>query len=331
METVSIGLIGCGPMGRDLAKQAITIDGVRLAAVADVDATKAEEVRKEVGAGEVVSVEDTLKRDDIDAVIVATPGWTHADLVVDAFAAGKHVFVEKPMALANDDCTRMIQAGRDAGRKLMVGQVLRYYTPFVHIGEMVRSGRLGEIASVRITRTGFGWGGWIRPWRTKASQCGGVLFEFSVHEMDFMMHVAGDVAAVHAFANHTVVKEVDYPDAVMVNLHFASGAIGQVSAGIADRVGTYNGEIVGTEGAVHFNSKKSEIIERIGDAEPAVTPYAQLAEREQPVRREVREFVEAIMKDAAVTIPGEDGCRVVRVANAAVASAAKGEVVPLKR
>ena len=331
MDTIGIAVIGCGPMGQSLAVQAATIEDVNVVALADVDQAKAEEVRAELGTGAVVPPEKVLEMDEVDAVVVATPGWTHSDIVVEAFSAGKHVFVEKPMALANEDCVRMIEAGKSAGKKLMVGQVLRYYTPFVHIGEMRKAGKLGEISAVRITRTGFGWGGWLRPWRTKASQCGGVLFEFSVHEMDFMMSLVGDAAVVHAFANHTVIKEVDYPDMIGVNIQFASGAIGQMNAGIADRVGTYNGEIIGTEGTVHFNSRKSEIITRFGNDEPETIPYADLADREQPVRRELREFVEAVVNDTPVTIPGEEGYRVVRVANAAVASSARGEVIPLVR
>jgi predicted dehydrogenase len=330
MSKVGIAIIGCGPMGRDLADAAAAIESAQIVAVVDTDKKLAEELAQKHECDALIDTQKVLTSGDVDAVVIATPGFTHADITIAAFAAGKHVFVEKPMALLDGDCQRMIAAGEQAGKKLMVGQVLRYIVPFVHIRSLLDEGKLGDMVSVRITRSGFGWGSWVRPWRTKAAQAGGVLFEFSVHEIDFMMHLAGDVAGVFANASHRVIEEVDYPDTWMLNLQFANGAIGQLSAGIADRVGIYHGEIVGTKGSVHFNSSDAQIITAFDGEEKTTIPYSDIS-TEKPVEREVREFVEAVRDDTTVTIPGEHGARVVRVANAAIASYARGEVVPVAR
>jgi predicted dehydrogenase len=330
MSKVGIAIIGCGPMGRDLAEAAATIDSARISAVVDTDTKLVSELAQKHGCDALTSTGEVFARDDVDAVIIATPGFTHADITIAAFAAGKHVFVEKPMALLDGDCQRMIAAAEQAEKKLMVGQVLRYIVPFVHIRSLLDEGKFGDLVSLRITRSGFGWGSWVRPWRTKAAQAGGVLFEFSVHEIDFMMHLAGDVAGVFANASHRVIKEVDYPDTWMLNLQFTNGAIGQLSAGIADRVGTYHGEIVGTKGAVHFNSSDAQIVTALDGEEKATIAYSDI-DTEKAVEREVREFVEAVRDDTAVTIPGQHGARVVRVANAAIASYARGETVAVAR
>ena len=328
MEEVRFGVVGCGPMGTDLARNAAELPGVSIAAAVDVDPEAARVLVEECGGEAMAAVGPLLERGDVDAVIVATPGFTHADLVVSALAAGKHVFCEKPMALIPADCERMIDAGKAAGKKLMIGQVLRYIHVFAYTGELVRQGRLGDVSSIRITRTSAGWGGAMRPWRNYKIKSGGVLFEVSVHELDFMMHVAGGIEAVHAFANHTAVKEIDYPDTLMLNLRFAGGAIGQLTAGLADRIGRYSGEIAGTEGAVHFDAHLGEIRVKLGSEEMKTVTFDEL-ELEHPVRREMREFVEAVRSDAAVTIPGEDGLRVVRVADAAYRSIAEGRVIAI--
>jgi len=328
MKELGLAILGCGPMGSDLARQIDQIPGAQLAAVVDIDVAKAQALADELGVEALSDANQALARKDIDAVIIATPGSTHAEWTIRAFDAGKHVFVEKPMALQAADCERMIQAARTAARKLMVGQVLRYYHVFAYAGELFRQGRLGEPSSIRITRTTFGWGGWMRPWRASVEQCGGVLFEVSIHELDFMLHLFGEATEVHSFANHTVIGELDYPDTVVVNLRFASGAIAQLTAGLADRIGSYAGEIVGTEGSVHFNARRGEILVRIGAEELRTINFGDL-ELEHPVRREVREFIDAVRDDRPVTIPGEEGLRVVRVACAAVQSAGTGKIVRL--
>lgn len=325
---VRVAVAGCGPMGADLARQVVQVDAGKLVAVVDIDESKARSLGEELGVLAMTGGREILARDDVDAVFVATPGWTHTEWVTASFEAGKHVFVEKPMALVPEDCEEMIRAARAAGKKLMVGQVLRYIHVFAFTDDLVRKGRLGEVVSIRITRTSFGWGHNARPWRTTAKQCGGLLFEVSIHELDFMLHILGEPAAVHSFANHKVITDVDFPDTLVVNLQFTSGAVAQLSAGLADRIGRYAGEIVGTDGAVHFDARRGEIITKLGNGEPTTIAFNDLG-LENPVRREVREFLEAVRDDTPVSIPGEEGLRVIRVATAAVESAATGRVVTL--
>ncbi len=329
MDELRFALVGSGPMGADLARSAVGLDGVGMAVAADVDPDAARKLADELGADATADPYVAMRRADVDAVIVATPGSTHADLVVAAFGAGKHVFCEKPMALDPADCRRMIEAGQNAGRKLMIGQVLRYIHVFSYTGDLMQKGALGDVACIRITRTCGGWGGAGRAWRNVMAKSGGVLFEFSVHELDFMMHVAGDVEAVHAFANHTSVEDVDYPDSLVLNLRFASGAIGQLTAGLADRIGCYSGEILGTDGAVHFDAQRGEIRSQSGSDDVATIAFDDL-NLENPVGREIREFFDSVRTDSPVTIPGEDGMRVVAVADAAYRSLSEGRIVSLK-
>lgn len=327
-SSVGFGLIGCGTMGASLVESLVEIDGVKLAGVMDSDPKQAASIADKYGGVATTNLDEMLARPDIDAVIIASPGFLHREHAERSFAAGKHVFCEKPMALNPADCEAMIRARDASGKKLMIGQVLRYIGVFNYTREFQAAGKLGDVVSLRITRSSGGWGGWWRSWRSKEELSGGVLFEFSVHEMDFMMDIAGDAASVYAVSKGTQTDKVDYETMYMLTTRFESGAIGQLSAGIADPIGKYCGEFVGTKGAVHFDASRGELVSKTGD-EDAQTIRLDSLDYEKPVRREIREFVDAIRNDTDVTIPGEEGLRVIRVADAARTSAKTGKTIEL--
>ncbi len=327
MNKVRCAVIGCGSMAGSLVQHIPDMSNATLVAGYDPDPNQSRALTEKYGGEPIDDLGTLLARDDIDAVIVATPGFAHTEAVERAFAAGKHVFVEKPMALTPDECDRMIRARDATGKKLMVGQVLRYIGVFNYTRELLAAGKLGDIIAVRITRTSSGWGGAGRSWRNREDLSGGVLFEFSVHELDFMMSLVGDAKTVYAISHTTKNAEWDYPDLYMLNIGFRSGAMGQLTAGIADPVGHYGGEIIGTKGAVHFDARKGSVVARIDGEDAKTLSYADIEPIEAPVRREVREFIEAVLDDTPVTIPGEEGRRVVRLAHAAKESAREGRIV----
>jgi UDP-N-acetylglucosamine 3-dehydrogenase len=327
-KVLGCGLVGCGSMGESLVSHLPGLPNARLVAVTDENAAQAQGVVDRIGGDVASSLNDLLSRDDIQAVFIATPGFSHADITEKAFAAGKHVFSEKPMALNPADCECMISARDATGRKLMVGQVLRYIGVFEYTRRLQMDGRLGEIGTLRITRTANGWGSASRPWRDSERICGGLLCEFGVHELDFMMTLAGEAKSVHAVSRKIRDGGYDYHDMYQINILFHSGATGQLTAGIADPIGIYNGEIVGSDGAVHFDMSLGQIKSRVGDADVIVMDPSEF-DYENPVRREVREFVEAVLDDTPVTIPGEDGLRVIRLVDAARCSALEGRVIEL--
>ena len=145
-------------MGTSHATQMAKLSELRLIASCDVDQAKARATADAAaqagnhGVRVYFEVAALLADGDVPAVIVATPNFTHKRIVLDALAAGKHVFCEKPMALTVADCDEMISAARSAGRKLMVGQVLRLITVFAEVRRLVKEGAIGEPRAVRILR-----------------------------------------------------------------------------------------------------------------------------------------------------------------------------------
>ncbi len=333
MDDLLIGLIGGGNMGKALAGGVAAADDACIAAVADPGEGVAEATAEEI-EGDVTpytSVGEMLEREDIRAVIVAVPNYLHAEMTRRAAEARKHVFCEKPMALNVADARAMIDTCESAGVKLMIGQVLRYNPPHVWVLDLIGSGELGEPFGMQVSRIGGGWGGTYRsPWRLEKETCGGPLFEISAHEIDLMRQVLGEACTVYASMDNYVTPEVDYEDFAHLIINFQGGGRGALLAGHAAKMGAYDGKIFLTGGTIMFSHQQREIRWVIEGEEPRTTGYDEAAEGYEPgVQREIREFVEAVLDDDPITIPGIEGLRNTEIAQAAGISAASNRVVEL--
>ena len=147
------GLIGCGMWGRNLARNLSQLGA--LASVADRDAENAAAFADEFG-GKADSIDAVLEQHDLDGIIIATPAFTHADLACRALAAGRHVYVEKPLAMSLDEANRIAAAARDARRVVMVGHLIRYHQAFIALQQEIASGRIGKVQHVMANRLAMG-------------------------------------------------------------------------------------------------------------------------------------------------------------------------------
>jgi len=331
MERLGVGLIGCGSMGRSLGRQLAHVESARLVGITDVSPEALKQASEELGAPPVSTAEALLASPEVQAVVIAAPPFEHRALTEAAAARGKHVFVEKPMAPNTRDCDAMSAAVERAGVTLMVGQVLRYYPTWWQILELVRAGEIGKPLAVAITRISSGWGGWSVPWRNSLDLSGGLLMEVNAHEIDFMCQVCGEVTRVYAEADRYCDDPADYPNLYFVSLRFAGGAVGLLHSSQLAAVADLSGKVQGSEGTIVYTngfSPSGEIryarregeVQRIGVSEIQV---------EQPVRKELRLFVETILTGAPSPIPAADGRRNVAIAEAAYESARTGEAVLL--
>ena len=326
MNEVGVGLIGCGSMGSGLARACAVLQDARIVAVCDLVKEHADKLGAELGAVSLDSCDAFLQMPEVDTVIVASPNFLHEEHVVAAASAGKHVFCEKPMAFSVASCDRMIATARSHNVKLMIGQVLRYLPVFAKIKELV-SHTLGQPFSLQITRIGGAWGV-SSSWRSRKDQCGGILYEVSVHELDFMRYVAGDVDQVAAYAGQFVLPNADYEDAIQVLMHFRNGGHGALLASRAASMGTYDGKLLCANGNLCFNHSKGEVRYRLFDGEEVVLGPQDM-QTEPAVQREVRYFIESILKDTVPPIPGEEGLKVIQIVEAAYLSAQEGRMIDI--
>jgi predicted dehydrogenase len=142
---------------------------------------------------------DFLTDPTIDVVDLCLPTYLHADAAIAALEAGKHVLVEKPMALHAADCQRMIDAAEASGKLLMVGQVLRFWGEYLPLMEAVRTGSLGKLRTLELRRqcAAPAWGGWLRD----SLKSGGGVFDLLIHDVDLCVAMLGVPEAYSAMGD----------------------------------------------------------------------------------------------------------------------------------
>jgi predicted dehydrogenase len=326
---MQVGLIGCGGMGMSLARGLNGTGLARIAAVADLDAERVRQSAEELGAAAFQDHQAMLASAPVEAVLVASPPFLHRPHVEDALAAGRHVFVEKPLAVTLDECDAMLRAAENAGRTLMVGQVLRYYPTWRHILERVRAGAIGRPFGAQVTRVGGGWSGSGVAWRLEQAKCGGMLMEVNAHEIDFLCEVLGEPRRVYAAMGRFLETPADYANLAYVSVHFEGGGLGMRHASQVAALGDLSGRVEGEAGSILYQdgfSGSGRITEALHEGEPTVTRVGDLS-YEPPVQAELRGFVEAIQAGTPPPVTGAEGRRAVAVAVAAYRSAQEGRVV----
>ncbi len=231
-----VGIIGAGLIGRFHARgiHGLIRGGLvdaRYVAVCDRVEERAREFAGLAGLDWwTTDAARLIESPEIDTVYVCTPTGEHKELVLQAAAAGKHVFCEKPLARTLDDAREMFQAVREAGVRHQVGLILRHSPIFTVLKELMSDPKLGRLMGVLFRDDQFFpiQGHYGSTWRGDiAITGGGTLIEHSIHDLDLLTWLAGDVEALGAqtrnFAGHEGVE-----DLAAVSLRFAGGATGQL-------------------------------------------------------------------------------------------------------
>ena len=191
-KKIKVGVIALGAIGRIHTDAYRDVDGVELTALADTDDTLLTTQGKRLDVDSCFTDYRELLKTDVDAVSVCTPNASHRDVAVASLQAGKHVLLEKPMALNAMQAADICNAARKAGKVVQIGMVRRQDTPPQILREYVEKGLLGEIYHIRailVRRRGIpGLGGWFT---TKAQSGGGPMIDLGVHWFDLAMWVSG--------------------------------------------------------------------------------------------------------------------------------------------
>ena len=194
---ISLAILGAGFMGRAHAANYQTLgDRVRVKTVASRGAGRAAAVAETVGAEPSTDLEAAVSDPEVDAVDICLPTPLHREWAERALAAGKHVFLEKPLALTADDADAIVSAGTEAGRVLMIGLVLRFWPEYVELERRISAGGLGRPRAVSTYRLSppIDWNDWM----VDAAQSGGVAVDMLVHDFDQMNWLLGRPRRVFA-------------------------------------------------------------------------------------------------------------------------------------
>jgi len=254
MTELKFALLGCGRISRKHIDAIANAADAKLVAVCDIDHARATAVAKKLGVPDFTDLDEMMKAvPDIDVVNILTPTGYHAKHAVRIASYGKHVVVEKPMALRLEDADEMILACDRAGVRLFVVKQNRYNAPVQRLRRALTAGRFGKLVmgTVRVR--------WCRrqeyydqdAWRGTWELDGGVLANQASHHIDLLMWMLGDVQSVYA-KTATRLVNVETEDTAAVVVQFTNGALGIIEATTATRPTDLEGSlsILGEHGAV---------------------------------------------------------------------------------
>ncbi len=199
MESMGIGVIGCGSMGRAVVNGVIQCDErLKVVALHDPDERSIRAAQQMVGGSPVVcsSYEDLVSLPEVDWVMIASWNCHHSEQTVAAFEAGKHVFCQKPLALSLEECLAMKRAWEKSGKLFNLGFNLRYSPHYRKLKQLVSEGRIGRILSMEFNETlDFNHGGYIMgDWRRLRKNAGTHLLEKCSHDIDLANWIIGSRA-----------------------------------------------------------------------------------------------------------------------------------------
>jgi UDP-2-acetamido-3-amino-2,3-dideoxy-glucuronate N-acetyltransferase len=314
---IRVAVVGAGYWGKNLVRNFHQLDA--LAAVCDGSPAVLEQVQKDYpGQAVTDDFQKILKDRAIQAVVLATPAATHARLAEQALRAGKHVFVEKPLALTYGDGEKLVRLAGETGRTLFVGHILQYHPAVVRLREMVRRGRVGRLRYIYSRRLSLG----------KIRREENILWSFAPHDISVILGLTGeDPSFVDSVGSNFLHARI--ADVTMTNLRFPSGVGAHIFVSWLNPFKEQRLVVVGDQGMLVFD-----------DAQPVESKLVHYAHSirwqdnlpipekgegspvdlkdlwEEPLRAECRAFLEAVRTGARPVTDGEEGLRVLRILEA---------------
>lgn len=308
-------------------------EDVDLAVLSDLDLAKARTIAGRIGVAEALALDDVLRRDDVDAVVLCTPNGEHEHMAVAALEAGKDVFVERPIATTAEGAARVVETARTTGRILVVGQPQRFRADVTALHAFVVGGEMGDVYAVR--------GSWLtrrvpvmRPtWRQHAEESGGgALMELGVPAIDLCLWMVGHPEVLRVSCV-TTYGDFEVEDAATLMVEAAGGVAISVEVSSHFFAGSdrYYARVMGTEGSASL--PPLEIYKQLGGRPLEVTPRQPRPRGGENAytnayRRQLDHFVRAVTGRGKAELP-TDQVTLMRLIELAYRSAEEGrEVTP---
>jgi predicted dehydrogenase len=307
---VHVAVVGCGAWGKNHVRTHASIGS--LVAVVDPVPAVAEAHAATYGV-EARTFEQVLADPAIDGVVIAAPAADHARLAEAALAAGKHVFVEKPLALTVDDAERVVAAAEAAGRVLMVGHLLQYHPAFLALRDLVADGRLGELRYLYSNRLNLG------QFRQEENS----LWSFAPHDLSMLLSLVGEEPD-QVWATGAAFLSTDVADVTTTHLGFPSGprahvfvswlhpfkeqrlvVVGSEAMAVFDDLNGWEDKLVLFDHGVDWSQGRPR--PEKADGVPVVL------DQTEPLRVECEHFLSCIRTGATPRTDGVEGLRVLRV------------------
>lgn len=332
MGTMRIGLIGLGYWGPNHARVLSELPQTELVVACDLSETATEFVHRRYPAVRTtLDPTEVIDSPEIDAVVIATPSSTHYPLARAALDAGKHVLCEKPLGTSTAECDELIEAAERDGRTLFVGHTFIFNPAVRMMRELIAAGEVGRVLYCHTARTGLG------PIRSDVN----ALWDLAPHDLSILFYLI-DREPVSALATGQAILREDVEDVAFVHLNFEGGTIGAAHLSWLDPYKVRRVTVVGDRRMIVFDDVSSDeklkvfdrgaSYEAVSDAARGVD-FAEFKAQvrdgdilvpkvpsREPLKEQMRHFVECCLTDRTPETDGIAGRRVVAALEAATTS-----------
>lgn len=322
----NIAVVGCGYWGKNLVRNFSELEV--LSSICDPDTEIANKYAGQYNVKNSSFIE-IINDVNIKGVVLAVPAPLHASMAIEAMNKGKHVFVEKPLAMNVTEAELMITTAKKNGVKLMVGHLLQYHPIFKTIRKIVNADEIGELNYIYSNRLSFG------KIRTKED----IIWSFAPHDISMILSLAGQDPEFIITKSTSIIQK-NIADTATIHMEFKSGLKSHISVSWLhpykehklvvsgksamlvfddtkpwnEKLALYPYEVVSSKGII--NLKKSDV------------KYLEVSE-EEPLKNECQDFIDVVEKNIKPMTDGDEGLRVVKVLSAASKSKTTNEAVKL--
>ena len=328
---IRFGMVGCGQIANAHLKAIDAVADARVTWCQDVDPERAATAATSRDARHTTDYDQLLAADDVDAVILCLPHHLHEAFSVQAAAAGKHVLVEKPMALNEAEAQRMVDAAQAAGVSLCVGQSTRTMTGMRQAHALLAQGAIGALRHVMHQRVFF-IDKLTTDWRRVESECGGLYLPlFGSHDVDAILWLMSAAARPSAEQGTEPARPARVWSSLRANsqasggdsdgvvcLDFADGRLATLQFSVCSRQNQTETILVGADGTLSVKDNRVRLNGEVVEADLPANVWA------DSFTEQMRQFVTGLQGAGPLPAPGEEVLAVVRILDLARAAAADG-------
>lgn len=312
-----IAVVGCGHWGKNLVRNFAELGA--LAAVCDPNAELAQYYANQYIVHNL-SFAEIINDGSIEGVVLAVPAPLHASLAVQAMSAGKHVYVEKPLAMNQAEARQMIKVSKEQGVQLMVGHLLQYHPVFIALRNLVSSGELGGLRYIYSNRLSFG------KVRTEED----VIWSFAPHDISMILSLTGQEPELVRTESSSILQS-NIADTATLHLTFTSGLKAHISVSWLHPSKEQKLVVIGESAMLVFDDTQPwgqklalyrHNIDLTGEApnlEKSDVQYIDVAQSE-PLKNECQHFIDVVNGRLMPLTDGDEGLRVLNVLSAATLS-----------
>ena len=325
-QQVSVGVVGVGGWGKNLARNYSQLPGAQLRYLCDLDQSLLESLQQSCRPQNITTeFSDLLNDPDLQAVIIATPGPTHYELAKQALLCGKDVYVEKPFVLKSAQAQDLIELAQEHNSVLMVGHLLEYHPVVEKLKQLIESGELGDIHYIYSQRLNLGT---VRPDES-------ALWSLAPHDISVILYLLGKTPTDIAARGQAYLQE-NIEDVTFLNINFDGKTMANVHVSWLDPHKTRKITIVGSKRMAVFDdlepSEKLRIYDKGVDINTNYDSFAEYIglrfgeisiphiKMGEPLRTECEHFLGCVRSRQTPKSDGYDGLRVVQILEAADAS-----------